>query len=338
MFPKNLRTRKTVIYPSLILVSIAIAIWASYWIAETFFFDKFFYQKSFAHGYSDRTNLAKFGKRTEDLIELATLTNNLAANQSVGEKILGVKTQDDETYTIAILGDSNMWGLGTRHKYTIARKLSKMLNRHRKTKIISLTFPGESITDHLYKFGLANQFYDIDLFIIDIFVNDLLLNKDILLAELLSQKAKKTALAEVEEIINQCKREFPEAQLIYTSENEFPLTKTRQDIFTEWEMTLKNKPNLCIFKTSLERLPSNKTIYFVSHDGENYLMEKVKSILYEKNKYVISPVDDVNSKLPSSNFVISQVELHPNRTMHKIFAEILYEEILNNPEFNYTYK
>ena len=98
----------------LIVLSVILSYQGLHWIAETFFFDRLFYQKSVAHGYFlDETKLPDFGDRTRDLV----------AHLDADEKKLPQNVYPG--FRVVLIGDSFLWGQGVRHEHTVTALLEK---------------------------------------------------------------------------------------------------------------------------------------------------------------------------------------------------------------------
>lgn len=330
---------KIVLLISLGLLSGLLTIKISYFLAETYFFDKFYYYKSIEHGYwipGQKLTLENFGERALDLIQL---DKNFQATKN-GERILEIN--EDEAYTIALIGDSYAWGQGVRFKDTISQLLEKKLNQYKKTTVLSLGYSGDSILDYFIKYDQLKQTYPIDLYIFMLVENDLLLVKDY------EKRYEQTS------IFHDCQSLFPEQKPIYDlSNNDYELRIFNgSDILEkEWaerfEQSWYSELNLCILDQSLQALPTDNAIFFISlyRDEENsqpqwktyreYLNKNQKTVLRSADAKTL---DDYKRfwKKPSKYFSVSPKDSgHPSKTAHRMFADLLGREILTNLKWGF---
>ena len=163
--------------PKLILslISITLTVKFSLWISETFFFDKFYYYKSVAHGYwvpGKNLSWKDFGKRGQDLIALVPPVKNKKSNTG---NVLG--TSADKAFTIAVIGDSFVWGQGLEENDRFVDILESKLNKILPTKVISLGNSGDGIVENYIKYKMLIAINpDIDLYMFGVVFNDLCLS------------------------------------------------------------------------------------------------------------------------------------------------------------------
>lgn len=141
-------------------------------ISEIFFFDKFYYQKSIDFGYfhfppNKKSTLEVFGKRSQDVL---TLLNNKSPD------VKGHTSHGN--YTIAIVGDSYVWGQGLKNNDRFPILLERKLSNLKDTKVYSFGMSGDGILDYYVKYQKIKELYDIDLYVYVLTVNDILINKD----------------------------------------------------------------------------------------------------------------------------------------------------------------
>jgi hypothetical protein len=104
------------------------------WAAETYFFDKFIYDKNPRYGYfAQGTTTASFGKRAEELLHLEEFQNN----QKQGTTGVSGETADSR-YAVVVIGDSYVWGQGLRNEDRFAYILEKKLNTIIPSHVMSL--------------------------------------------------------------------------------------------------------------------------------------------------------------------------------------------------------
>lgn len=314
----------------IILLAILSSIFAyklSYYIGENFFFDKLFYKKSIAHGYQvcepAYCEYKRYGKRAEDIAEL------LKKDFKQSKSVLG-KTVDDP-FTIAIIGDSYVWGLGVKDNKTLSALLAKKLNKIKKTKVFQLGFPGDGALDNLAKNQLISQEQSIDLYIFVINENDIL-----------PLKGSIYAPEHYKQIINLCSDS--DNNIIYNY-NEVEASAPGFDYRDLLEQSYENPQNKCILSHTVSLYPKN-AIYFNplwKVDETNSYYEVFSEYLKREGLYVLNLELARNKKEyskywqnPKKYFQVSEIETHPSVTANQVYTETLYEEIINNQKWGFT--
>ncbi|MFA5025585.1 MAG: hypothetical protein WC503_03710 [Candidatus Shapirobacteria bacterium] len=292
-----------------------------YFIAEKYFFDKIFYQKSTAHGYiiqnQKKETIIDYGDRNNDLQNI----NNFQNINTI-----------DNVYIIDIIGDSYVWGQGIKNNQRFSSLLSKKLNKIRPTKIISLGKIGWNILDYLKTYQDLTKTTNPHLTIFSLVENDVLVNKHDNLSSTFKECVSNTG--------DTSPPLYDDAIL---SENNINDSKNYESfIVNAW----LNPVNICIVNRSLSLLPKNKSIYFITTDyfGNNILYKKYRELLTEQNKYIISTDINKNNlskyskyyKNVQEKFLISSKEGHPNALANQMYADILYNEITTNPQWGFT--
>lgn len=307
---------------SLVLFSLSICL-LSYkicsLIAEKYFFDKFFYQKSIKYGYFNEEisspNIYKYGNRAKDITNL----------QFNNQNIFG--SNDKDTFKIAVIGDSYTWGNGLKNNQRFVKFLSKKLNKVRKTKIVSLAFVGWNILDYLNTFQQLDKNASPDLIMFALVTNDILINESDLSSS----------------IVKQCQQTNNNVIPVYSSDYESNAQNESYDTFIN--KAWSNHLNQCILDNSLKILPTSNTIYFLTEDYEDnwsqiksyrqHLDKNQKYILSSNSgKYISKYVKYWNN--PWKSFTISPSEGHPNALANQMYADILFNEITTNPKWNFT--
>lgn len=158
------------------LVSTGVSLCIAGLISEKFFFDKLYNYKSINHGYRARgknLSLEDFGKRGEDLYKLRAFSED---SSIINDAVLG--TRDNGVFTVAVIGDSYVWGKGLREGKRFVRILERKLNTFYPTEIISLGGDGDNIVENYVKYKLISQQNpNVDLYIFGMVDNDLMMNK-----------------------------------------------------------------------------------------------------------------------------------------------------------------
>lgn len=302
-----------------------------YYIAENYFFDKFFYQKSASHGYinSSKITIPKiYGARSRDL----TLLEN-------DQRILNLSSYDNY-YTVLIVGDSFVWGTGIKNNQRFSYLLEKKLNNIRPTKIFTLGVPGSSILDYSEKYNQFQKQHTPNLNIISIVDNDAIIHKN---------------TPDFNDIISSCSQKFPHLQPTYDVFDEifsdvgnstnFSYSDVFNIIIKEYKKSWENPINKCIVELSSLSLPSNNAIYFIpgNYINNSDAYNIYSQILRQTNKHIIS--SDQGEKMYqykkywesdfTKYFQVSLKEIHPSALANQMYADILYNEIVNNPQYKF---
>ena len=286
-----------------------------YFIAEKFFFDKFFYQKSVAYGYWVPTKASTlyhsdFGDRAKDIYDLETnYPNELLNNQNV--------------YKIAIYGDSYVWGQGVTNNQRFAKILQDKLNKIRPTRVFSLAETGDDLFDHYQKYKLTPQvFGHIDLNIFGIILNDLLFDNPI---------DNRYGTKDYLQSINYFGCRGPEFSDDFQS--------TGDKISRSMDPDTKN---YCVYKKIISLLPREKTIYF-DLSGATYTSDypdELKFVtLLSQDIPLFHPYPRSVVSLPHPNkYNVSKLDAHPSALANQLYADILYQEITTNPKWGFIKK
>lgn len=272
-----------------------------YFVAEKYFFDKFFFFKSISHGYfvpgSKNTSLKRYGERSIDITAL-----------NLGNQIQLPKTN----YKIIVIGDSLVCGQGIRNSQRFVRLLSDKLNLIKPTTVISLAMGGDNIFDNYKKYVDSQKIYgDADLYIFSLFNNDLLLNTD----------DRYHTNSYLDSLYGQsCKN-----KLKIVDGSDVNLMDTfNQDTY-----------NYCLLQKIVSNFPSNKSIYLNmgSLVTPNWPEQVQTEQLFSKYFTLLS-IKNINN----ADFLISYQEFHPNSTANYIYSNVLFNEITTNPQWNFTKK
>ncbi len=281
------------------------------WISEKFFFDKFYYYKSVAHGYwipGKQIKLTDFGKRAQNIAFITSQDRN--------NKILG--TQTEKVFTIAIIGDSLVWGQGLRENDRFANILEDKLNMITPTKVLSLAYPGDNMLENYIKYKLISSLKkDINLYIFGIVDNDLLISND-------HGRYDKELF---EQILKYCPGDYVYVLNYNNIDSELDKTYADQKILSFQDQY----SNICLLRHLVTIFPKDKAIYY-SFGDKSDIVNKYKKILKENNLILLEPTDEYLSKffINSKNYSVSSLEKHPSKVANQMFAEQLYDYIVEN--------
>src|SRR5688572_11695772 len=145
MLQRIRRNKRWVVLFILTVLSSVIAVWSSLYISETFFFDKFHYNKSTKYGYlTDEINPLAREKNPTAIEQRLSDLRTLFPRSPNDTQIMGRSINNNKQYTIVIVGDSVVYGTGVKDGERFSVLLEKELNKVRPTKVYALAQPGDS--------------------------------------------------------------------------------------------------------------------------------------------------------------------------------------------------
>lgn len=292
-----------------------------YFIAQNYFFDKIFYQKSITFGYrpEDHIPLTNFGRRAKDLISLENTNSPL------------LKYTDTNKFKIALIGDSFAWGNGLKNSDRFAVLLEKKLNKIRPTRVFSYAKPSWDIFEYFNAYQKIKSNYSPDLIIFSLVNNDIFVDPKYISDSIVSGcTAKNKNILPIHSIVNNPTMNIDQINRDYTKNN-----------LLAWS----NPTNICVLDYCLNNLPTQNAIYFTTEDyNDNWnLWDIYRERLNLAQKYIVSssrgkeipkyaPYWKTN---PYTSFLVSKLENHPNSIANQMYADILFNEITTNPKWNY---
>jgi hypothetical protein len=319
----------------LALISIVFTYRISLFVAETYFFDKIIYKKSKLHGYYQSNNPKKlFFDESNTLLDLPRFNDlkKLYTPNQHSANILGTSDQENRK-TIAIIGDSNTFGLGVRRRQRFSYLLEKELSQLASDKevnfeILNLSLVGDDLLDHYLKYKKLTNKANVDLYIFAIVTNDLKIEKN--------DKYPNKNLV-YEKLVNEC------GQLS-------SFVSTKKNISNEEYFEISRKQSThCAINYILEEIDYEKSIFF-STEGEGIKYQKYRRPINQNSYYtfalanfyqlikksdhtILNPWEG-QSVLPYHGLQISTKESHPNSHLHKCFAYFLTQEIIKLPSIS----
>lgn len=306
---------------TLVVVTTAIAIFACVWVAEHYFFDKFFYQKSEAHGYwiAEETSykgLASYGSRGEDILALLDFIEEDKDPQTL-------KASAANEFTVAILGDSYTWGVGVREQQRYADLVEQKLNQYRPTKVLVLAMEGDNIVDHYRKYAeLLKSGTQVDLFIFGVVHNDAFLKKYPWYGK------------EAEDEIYGC-----EGEVVWDVSEDW----AEIDVAVEYPKRVVKSlqpgtKNYCIVQTLIPKLPKHQALYvnldsLLTTNPDSMLMAEE----YQKAGYPVLTMQTIapDHTPKQQRLFVSQKETHPSVLAHELYANSIVETLLDDPRFGF---
>lgn len=303
-------------------VSICVALVGCYWIAEHFYFDKFFYQKSTIHGYwlsqdSSYQQLKVFGKRGQDMLALQQFIF-----EQKSPSVLGAQASNE--YTIALFGDSYVWGVGVTEEQRFAHLLEKKLNEYRPTKVLVYAVEGDNIIDQWRKYqAFFRTGTQADLFLFGVVHNDAFLKKNSWYGN------------EGQEKVDECLGET----IWDVSEDWNDI-----DVGTVYPQRVKRSlepdtKNFCIVQKLFGDFPKKNALYV---DLDSLLTSNpitlVMGDLYRNAGFPVltfsTPATDLTPA--QERMFVSQKERHPSVLAHKMYAEEIIKSLMNDPKFGFV--
>lgn len=244
--------------------------------------------------------LAEYGKRSSDIVALLHENVNATAN------VKSATTQ--HPYTIVVLGDSYVWGMGIRDSERFTNLLQNRLNGMRPVKVISLGYPGDSILDNYVKYRVYTKNNVADMVIFASVDNDLLYREK-------SQYDQNIQ----NNILDGCT-----APLIWNVESP-SFTGAVYDA-TKKQTYQSSYGNLCVLDAILQAIPKKTNIFFFNFGynwGKNYLIDMFMNEV-TKNGF---PVISVPPQKEATDLYVSAADPHPSAYANRLFADILFNAV-----------
>jgi len=289
------------------VLGLIISIFAVQWIAERFFFDLFFYQKSVKYGYILAKKNARwkdFGKRAADVITLTKHPERFRSSQDL--------------FTVAIIGDSFVWGQGIRNEDRFAEVLQKKINKIRPARVLSLALCGDSLYDNYIKYHILMRIgARVDFFVFGLVDNDLILRN--------YEQYKSDISAE---------RSFGcPGPFLYN-----PLFNPQAPDEAAYQRAVKQSfddsfGNLCLLNRLAEKLPKVNAIYMTfGRNSKNPLMATYMNTLRDRGLRVVTVQDypevvERYKKNKIESFQVSPKDGHPSALANKMFADMIWQEL-----------
>ncbi len=277
-----------------------LAVYCASLAAERWFFDKFYYRKSVAHGYfpdfRQPPPLQAFGERTRYLRQL------------YGEApALPTSKEDEETYTIVVLGDSLCWGQGLRQERRWVALLQPRLDAMRPTRLIPLCEPGDQLLDHMTKYRTSLALWQADLYLFCVVGDDLLIKRPRLALD-----------PELRRAFQPCRR-LPMAALTPEDEEEAEA------------LVFGSGPSRhrCLLECALELLPRQGALYVdygpAFHRGkpvDRAILQPIRDAGFRVATLIEDEPSPTGKRDPA--FYVSPMETHPSAGANRRFAEALF--------------
>lgn len=288
-------------------------------VSEKYFFDKFVYGKSLNYGYiTKKTDIydKKLFDRYKDTLELKKyLEKKICIDNSFNEY-----NQKDE-FTILILGDSYVWGQGLKKEQRFLNILNNKLNKYKKTRIVSLGYPGDNIFDNYIKYVYGKDIFNPDLVIFTLVHNDLLLNENNRYYDDFFYKkfSKKCSYIDLLEIKND--------HQTFSGENYQKMISESLDL---------NSKNRCFYSNLLKLLPKNAIYINLDEFTKNETLEieniekKWKETIQELENNGFLVLKPKTTIIKDNSLRVSNADSHPSAKANLIISDLIYESIIVN--------
>lgn len=330
---KHISTHLAIRLLSVFIMTI-LSLKATIWVAEHYFFDKFFYRKSAMHGYSKDEGNPLAEKDLKGLLKprLQDLNELLQTNDY---RILGEQS-DNNTYKVALIGDSFVYGTGVRTSERFGEVLEKKLNLIRLSRVYVLAQPGDDLIDNFAKFELAFQYIQPDIYILGMVDNDI-------------SFGAYDKYPQGEKVYFALKRKCP--QEVYRPPN-LGTQISEEDLLLKlyWPAVSPHYSNICmLFEGVKSILTKTDAVIFYNFSQYEYSNIEEKEIpetdkiaqklmaKYEQTvKMAGARVIGFNyDKRTVQQAGVSQLEGHPSRELHYQYAEDLFQEITSNSKWKF---
>lgn len=310
-------------------------------LAETTFFDKFFYQKSGTYGYSGYTESLAHSPRNADMYRFGLLKDDAFAFPD-DSQVKGAA--DDGSYKVAVVGDSFAWGQGVKESDRLSEVLERKLNQTRKTKVFSLGLQAESILDAVAKIEAISKSESIDLFVIPAVQNDALLLDE--------GRYNRYHSPAAQNIVDDCLTKYPDQKpLTYPNwlnvspdQVEAVTQKLDEDTSAAWT----TQPNTCIAEASLTKIreiTQGKTLFIITDDytQDQSQFGPYKAMLDTAELPFVRSIDLKESpefekywQHPEKSFHVSAKEGHPSAVAYRMYAAVIARELLQDTRWSFV--
>ncbi len=293
------------------IVSVLFSVGICYLIAAMFFFDTFFYEKSITYGYwpiGKQTEMTFFKRRSADILSLER--GDLGRDLS------------SDIFTVAIIGDSYTWGQGVKNSDLFGVVLEKKLNTVKKSKVIILGNPGNSLLDYLTTYeNLKKLDIHIDAYVFALVTNDIL------------PFYKGNYVDSAQQVFKRC--EFLYGSLIRDidwSDSTISMEEKLEQSNSLWNRIWASYANRCLLDI-FALLPTHNSYYLLTdnYTGSNIAWDVMRKKLIQHGKRVVSS-SEMSDQAPYSTYImnpskyleVSVRDNHPSKRAHALYAELLF--------------
>jgi hypothetical protein len=194
---------------------------------------------------------------------------------------------------------------------------------------------GDDLVDNLAKYSIIKGVTHVDLYIFVLVNNDLFFNAE-----------RRYDTDRYPLFDSQC----------YTRTGKHPTTeivqgdgvpsRTAEEIYKKNNFEAnRNTANLCVADLVAQELPKDNAIYFIPDDysGDSLLFPNLIRPLQNNGLFVLSsnqartlPQYAKYRKAPFVDFHVSRLESHPSPLAHRMYADVLFNEIIHNARWKFS--
>lgn len=305
------------VFIAIVTVSIllGIAYEARGYIVEHYFFEQLIHHKSVDYGYANNDDYMHSPAFLSRDTGFPLLSKGIAQQNQPSVTV-------SQPYTVVIIGDSYVWGLGIKINDRFSNILTKQLNGVRPTRVYTLGIPDDSTLENLSKYSLISQHVKADLYIFLVVFNDSLILSDVRYPSPMRDR-----------VIQECKTLGD-----FAYENaDVSWTRFDRELSNSW----KNPANTCVIQKSISLFPHNAIYLVVDNDwiDNHQYVDTLRANdlpVYELSR------DSVGIEAykkywnePRKNFQVSAKEGHPSKIANAMYADFLYHEITTNPRWGF---
>lgn len=314
----------------------ALVAFGSLRLTEERFFDRVIYQQWSLYGYVANDISGNLfgadvpwiiGRRLQDMRRLW---------QHVADEILLPEANNPDLYTVALIGDSFVFGQGILEPERISAVLEQRLNTIRPTKVYTLAQLADDQLEYYAHYRAARQALQPDLYIVSMVWNDF---------EVIGGKF----LPEFEQgILNELRAACPQPifREPFSPEHNSWLEIIRDHTGQAVSSAYANR---CFMNEFIKEIAVNEAVLFFNwqhfggpdwceegdaaeHVAHSFVLDTYENSIREYGGTVIGiDVEDWNNWES-----VSEMEAHPSKNMHRLGAELLFEELVHNDQWGFA--
>lgn len=314
------------------ILSVTICLLIIYFGFPQFYYDRFIYGKSLQYGFwpaGKNLTVQDYGQRGEDVQYIVTLSEK-------SPDVSGMTTSQEDTYNIALLGDSFVWGNGLTLDQTIKQTLLDKLNQkitNKQVNVYSYAMGGDSLLDHLAKLKILEENnQQINLYIVEVVYNDLLIRPDIPYNNPIYT-----------EVIHRCSQKYPSTTVSKHPAWDMLVRKDANELGDQaLYASYQNPINICIFSESLKELEAaakGKILFFLTNYSQKRdgIWEQIVSYFTTNNINYIEATEGQkiskyshcfdNEETIKQCFWVTHYDIHPSALANEMFAELFIQNM-----------
>ncbi|MBI5356942.1 SGNH/GDSL hydrolase family protein [Candidatus Collierbacteria bacterium] len=226
----------------------------------------------------------------------------------------------DDEFLITIIGDSLVYGPGLLIKDRFTNLLQKKLNKIRKTRVFNLGKCGSNLYQNYIRDDEFRKKLNPDLVIFGISENDLLIDRNL----------RDSPYSE---------HDILDKKIVYSLRSSDDPLEYSKRVFATLD---KGSMNYLMFLELSSKMPRDKTLYYLlTSCSENLTHHKLIDEFNKKSFFTIENFSLYSSKYrkyakSNSCLEISEKERHLDFRANQMFAERLYQEIVENSRWRFN--